>query len=149
MGILLIFALFFSAGAWKIWAMWLLYIELIGLGVLAIRSARCPLPDEQLLETISLFLRVGLGWLPVACWIAQSTAGDPFVDFVIGGGGGTVHVLLSVIKGFLVYGGMAFLMALGLAACLTQMLAAKVKAPAESRPEGNPDWVSDARIMRT
>ncbi|MGR9012292.1 MAG: hypothetical protein ACU83U_01470 [Gammaproteobacteria bacterium] len=109
-------------GGWAGWSMMLLYALMIACGMLGLFSAFRPEPEDQLLQRISLVARVILWWAPVACLIAQNWLNDPYTNFVTSGGGGFINISIAVIKGFLMYYGFSFLMAIGFTAYLEQSL---------------------------
>jgi hypothetical protein len=114
--------LFASSGGWAGWSMMLLYVLMLGYGLLGLLSAFRPEPEDALLQRISFVARVVLWWAPVACLIAQNWLTDPYVDIVISSGGGFINIFVSLAKCFLLYYGFAFLMALGFAAYLEQSI---------------------------
>lgn len=114
--------LFASSGGWAAWSMMLLYLLMIGYGVLGLLSAFRPEPEDALLQRISFVARVILWWAPVACLIAQNWLTDPYTDLVTSAGGGFLNIFVSVTKCFLIYYGFSFLMALGFTAYLEQSM---------------------------
>jgi len=102
--------------AWKGWSMILVYLFMILYGIMGITGAILAEPGEAKTSITSALLRVILWWTPFACLIAQKWSSSEFVSYVVGGGGGIPQLVTSVVKGFLIYYGSAFLMALGLCA---------------------------------
>jgi len=114
--------LFASSGGWAAWSMMLLYVLMIGYGILGLLGAFRPDPEEALLQRTSFVARVVLWCAPLACLIAQNWLSDPYTDLVTAGGGGFINIFVSLAKCFLLYYGFSFLMALGFTAYLEQSL---------------------------
>lgn len=112
--IILVFALA-SQGSWSAWSMWLLYALLGTLAVFGLLRGFNQEPDEDSLSRVGLLARVALVWGVPAMIIAQSSAGDDYVSYVLQGGGGVLPIVLGVLKAALIYGGSALVMAVGLA----------------------------------
>jgi hypothetical protein len=117
--------LFASDGGWASWSMRLLYLLMIGYGVLGLLGAFRPKPEHAFLQRTSLVARAVLCWAPVACLIAQNWLSNPYTDFVTTGGGGFINIFISVAKSFLIYYGFSFLAAIGFTAYLEQSLLKK------------------------
>jgi hypothetical protein len=123
--VLMALQLFASSGGWAAWSMMLLYVLMMGCGILGLLSAFRPDPEDALLQRIGVVARVALWWAPAACLIAQNWLADPYTDFVTGGGGGFINVFVSVVKCFLLYYGFSLLMAMGFTAYLEQSMLKK------------------------
>jgi hypothetical protein len=138
-GLLLILAVVGGEGPWTAWSMILLYLLLGGQASLSLYSAVTPEVGETVTTTSSRLTRFIIGWSPLAVVIAQVTTSDPYLQYVIEGGGGCLNTLLAVSKGFLMYFGSAYLMTLGLAGIMTILLARRIegKISADAYMEGD------------
>jgi hypothetical protein len=118
-GLLLALVAVGGEGPWIAWPMLLLYLLLGGQACLALYSALTREVSETVTMTSSRLTRVIIGWSPLAVVTAQATTSDPHLQYVVGAGGGSLNILLSVIKGFLMYFGSAYLMTVGVAGLTT------------------------------
>lgn len=121
----MILQLLIAEGGWSGWSMIILYLIMIAYGIFAIINAFQSIPENTALQRISFLARAALYWAPVACLIAQNWLNDPFVGYVIGGGGGFINIVFSVTKTFLIYYGAALMMAIGFTSYLEQFFIKK------------------------
>ena len=89
---------------------------------MGIISASQGTANRLFLDKISLISRISLIWLPFAGLIAQASSNNPVVTYVIGSGGGTIHISVSVVKAVLIYYGSVFLMTIGLVEFLAWLI---------------------------
>ena len=118
LGLSTILAFLASEGPYKGWPMMMLYLGLLVYALCGVRAAWQTEADTDLAALTSSLARGILIWAPLACALAQRFNKDPFMNFVIGGGGGIFNILFSITKAFLVYYGSAFAAATGLAGIL-------------------------------
>jgi hypothetical protein len=139
MGLLVVLAVVGGEGPWTAWSMILLYLLLGGQASLSLYSALTREVSETVTTMSSRLTRFIIGWSPLAVVIAQETTNDPYLQYVVEAGGGSLNTLLSVSKGFLMYFGSAYLMTLGLAGVMTILLARRIeeKIFADEYMEGN------------
>lgn len=103
-----------SSGEWRSWPMILLYFSIFFYAVMGIISASQGTANRLFLDKISFVSRISLIWLPFAALIAQASSNNPVVAYVIGSGGGAIHIFVSIVKAVLIYYGCVFLMTTGL-----------------------------------
>ena len=103
-----------SAGPWATWPMLLLYLAAAAQACLGIYQA-CK--AEISADTAAAMARLAtalLVWGVVAVLVAQQTNDDPFYGFVVQGGGGSLHTLSGLLKGFALYYGIGSITMAGL-----------------------------------
>jgi hypothetical protein len=103
-----------SEGPWASWAMILFYLGAAAQGCIGIYQA-CK--GEISADTRDAMSRLATGllvWGAIAILIAQQTTDDPFYGWVIQGGGGFIHTLSGLLKGFALYYGIALTTMAGL-----------------------------------
>jgi hypothetical protein len=138
-GLLVGLAMVGGEGPWTAWSMILLYLLLGGQASLSLYSALTREVSETVTTMSSRLTRFIIGWSPLAVVIAQETTSDPYLQYVVEAGGGSLHTLLSASKGFFMYFGGAYLMTLGLAGIMTVLLARRIeeKIAADEYMEGD------------
>jgi hypothetical protein len=103
-----------SEGPWASWAMIAFYLAAAGQACIGIYQA-CK--GEISAESSDAMSRLATGllvWGTIAILIAQQTTDDPFYGWVIQGGGGFIHTLAGLLKGFALYYGIALTTMAGL-----------------------------------
>jgi hypothetical protein len=137
--VLVVLVVVSGEGPWLAWSMILLYLLLGGQASFALYSAVAREVSEAVTTTSSRLTRFIIAWSLPAVMIAQETTSDPYLQYVVEAGGGSIPTLLSVIKGFLMYFGGAYLMTLGLAGSMTILLARRIeeKISADEYTEGD------------
>ncbi len=122
---LLLTVLAFIAPDWNNFAMYLLYMVWLCIALVSIRGAISGSNDEGSQTLISLLFRVALLMTPIAVIIAQSAYDNPFVTYVVEGGGGLFPLLVASLKAFLIYYAMAMATGVGLVQMLGRRYAGR------------------------
>lgn len=103
-----------SQGPWAAWPMQLLYLGLAAQACLGIQQACKAEISAGAAAAMSRLATALLAWGIVAVLVAQQTNDDPFYGFVVQGGGGSLHTLSGLVKGFALYYGIASITMAGL-----------------------------------